>query len=124
MLRPVRKSRVEEQNQVAFVAWFRTQYPQYANLLTLGSFGENIGERRMARLKQMGLTPGFPDLYLAFPTEHYHGLYIEMKKKNGKVTAIQKKIHELLKEQGYAVHVAYYWLEAKDVLNDYLELCY
>lgn len=118
----MRKSRIEEQNQVALVAWFRLQYPRYYQLLTLGSFGENVGERRMARLKQMGLTPGFPDLFLAIPTEDYSGLYIEMKRKGGKVTNIQSEIHELLRENNYAVHVAYWFEQAKDIIDDYLRV--
>lgn len=120
----MKKNRIEEQHQVAFVQWFRIYRPEYAKLLTLGSFGENVGERRMARLKQMGLTPGFPDLFLAVPVNNdlptHFGLYIEMKKKGGKVSAIQKEIHELLRAHGYAVHVAYDWDEAVTFVKEYL----
>jgi hypothetical protein len=137
-----RKSRVEEQHQVAFVAWFRTQYPQYSKLLTLGSFGENIGQRRMARLKQMGLTPGYPDILICLPKaresitydkgekgikEYCHhtftmtaGLYIEMKTKKGKVSALQAEIHKLLAAHSYTVGIAYDWEEAKAIVIDYL----
>lgn len=127
------RAREEEQNQVAFVAWFRSQFPQYADLLTLGSIGENIGPKRMARLKQMGLTPGFPDLFLALPMGEkittdrgdlwyylYHGLYIEMKSPKGRMSSNQFNIHAKLKEQKYAVWIARNWLEAKDVMIDYL----
>lgn len=125
-----RKSRLEEQHQVAFVTWFRKQYPQYAKLLTLGSFGENIGERRMARLKQMGLTPGFPDLFLAIPKAvrkrngqilaFFCGLYIEMKTKRGKVTEVQKEMHTMLLENGFVVHIARDWEQACEYVRSYL----
>jgi hypothetical protein len=139
-----RKTRIEEQHQVAFVAWFRLQYPQYAKLLTLGSFGENVGEKRMARLKQMGLTPGFPDLFLALPkrtelhkfkrklgvgmeefieVEFVGGLYIEMKTKTGKVSTEQKEIHELLKKYHYKVDICRSWEEAKASIIDYFANC-
>ena len=137
-----RKARVEEQHQVAFVDWFRKQHPKYAKHLTLGSFGENVGERRMARLKQMGLTPGYPDLFLALPKmieHHKHkrtgrnfaleehieiefigGLYIEMKTKTGIVSEQQKEIHEMLRKYRYTVTVCRNWDEAKECISDYM----
>lgn len=135
-----RKSRIEEQHQVAFVDWFRSQYPRYCRLLTLGSFGENVGEKRMNRLKQMGLTPGYPDLFLALPkkiehhkfrrvaslgmqefieVEFYGGLYIEMKTKTGRVSECQNEIHELLRKYHYKVDVCRNWDEAKESILNY-----
>jgi hypothetical protein len=137
MIRKI-KTRIEEQHQVAFVAWFCLQYPQYAKLLTLGSFGENVGERRMARLKQMGLTPGFPDLFLAVPIEIYeplntkkksycysrlNGLYIEMKTKRGKISPEQLEMHKLLREQNYKVDVCRSWHEAMESILVYFGNC-
>jgi VRR-NUC domain len=115
-----RKHRIEEQHQVAFVAWFRTQYPQYAKLLTLGSFGENIGERRMVRLKQMGLTPGYPDILICLPKQKTAALWIEMKTKKGKVSSNQAEVHKLLISHSYSVNVAHDWEEAKDIVQSYI----
>ena len=135
------KRRDEEHHQVALVDWFRKQYPKYANLLTLGSIGENVGSRRMARLKQMGLTPGYPDLFFALPkkiehhkfdrhlgegikefieVEFFAGLFIEMKSEKGIVSSHQKEIHELLRKHHYKVEVAYDWEEAKQIIENYL----
>jgi hypothetical protein len=134
------KNREEEQNQVAFVSWFRYQYPAYRELLTFASFGENIGPKRMARLKQMGLTPGYPDLFLAVPKriehhkfkrrlgvgmeefiefEFFGGLFIEMKSKKGKPTPHQLHIHNILRERHYIVKIAHTWEEAKEIVIDY-----
>lgn len=121
----MRKNREEEQNQVAFVSWFRYQYPQYRELLTFASFGENIGPKRMARLKQMGLTPGYPDLmlYVSKPYQGFWsaGLLIEMKSKKGKPTPNQLSIHELIRTKNYIVRIAHSWEEAKEIVLDYLE---
>lgn len=121
----MRKNREEEINQVTFVSWFRVQYPRYRELLTFASFGENIGPKRMARLKQMGLTPGYPDLMLFVPKPYQvfwrAGLLIEMKRKKGRPTPNQLHIHELLTEKGYVVKVAHSWEEAKEIMLDYLE---
>lgn len=120
----MRKLRVEEHTQVTFVTWFRWTYPRYADLLTLGSFGENVGERRMRRLKEMGLTPGYPDLvlYVAKPYEGFWkgGLFIEMKTQKGRVSETQKAIHEALSRQ-YVVRVARNFDEAQEHIIDYLE---
>lgn len=121
----------EEQNQVAFVEWFRYQFPAWHYLLTIGSFGENVGARRMARLKQMGLTPGYPDLVLYYP-KYYHsedmpneavyipGLFIEMKTTTGRLSVEQIQIHHILRMQNYKVEIARSWEEAKKIMNDYI----
>jgi tRNA G10 N-methylase Trm11 len=141
----MRKNNEEEQHQVAFVTWFRAQYPKYSNLLTLGSFGENIGQRRMKRLKEMGLTPGYPDLFLAIckkiehhtfkrtgknfaleewiDTTFYGGLYIEMKTKKGRLSDVQKEIHKQLRDNHYVVEVCRDWEEAKDAVKNYIAGC-
>jgi hypothetical protein len=137
----MRKNREEEQHQVAFVQWFRAQYPRYADLLTIASFGENVGARRMGRLKQMGLTAGYPDLVLYLPkrTEHYRysrfgrpeewtvefiaGLFIEMKSKDGIIGNHQHEIHEKLRKYHYKVEVAYNWDEAKLIISEYFRNC-
>lgn len=118
---------VEQQHQEAFVDWFKKTYPELAELLNLASFGENIGGRRMNELKAMGLTPGYPDLFLAYPkrlSPHKPitapGLYIEMKKPDGRLRAEQKRIHKRLIEQGYQVDTCYNWDEAKAVIEVYL----
>lgn len=132
--------RSEECFQVQLVHWFRFQYPRYAELLTLGSFGENVGARRMKRLKQMGLSPGFPDLFLAVPRANsitleidgkievlyferdlYTGLFLELKTKTGRVSKEQLEKHNLLRTQGYRVEVVRSLDAGMEVFNDYLK---
>jgi len=112
----------EEQNQVAFAAWFRTQYRKYQDLINIASFGEAIGAQRMNRLKRMGLTPGYPDINIFVPSAPYHGLLIEMKIKGERVKPHQLDIHDKLRKQGYFVGVAYNWEEAKHITSDYLDI--
>ena len=123
---------------MAFADWFRKQYPRYADDLTLGSFGEDIGARRMDVLKLMGLTPGYPDVVLYIPRfknlktppppgitpPFYCGLFIEMKTKTGIVSPRQKKIHARLIRNHYRVEVARDWLVAADIVTDYLSSCF
>lgn len=71
-------------------------------------------------LKEQGVKSGVPDLYLPVARKGYHGLYIEMKNENGRVSDNQKWwIAELNNQKYYAV-VCYGWEEAKQCLTDYL----
>lgn len=118
-------NKIEERDQVAFVGWFRLQYPGYYDLLTLASFGENVGARRMARLKQMGLRPGYPDLVLYHPKwigeKLIPALFIEMKTKTGRLSVDQIQVHHILKSENYQVEVARSWEEAKDIIVNYIK---
>jgi hypothetical protein len=71
-------------------------------------------------LKDEGVKPGVPDLFLPVPRRGYHGLYIEMKIKGGKLSDDQKKWIFELKQQGYMVLVCYGWEEASKNIINYL----
>lgn len=110
----------EQQNQIAFVSWFRTQYPHFKRLITCPSFGENIGPRRMCTLKKMGLSPGMPDIAIFVTTNSYPGLLIEMKSNKGRLTESQKSMHLELTNQGYKVLTCWSWDEARKATKKYL----
>lgn len=112
--------RAEESSQVGLVGWFKMQYPKYKHLITLPSFGENIGPRRMKRLKQMGLTPGWPDIFIAVPMKSSNGLFIEMKAPKGRIMPAQQEMHDLLREQGYSVYVCKSFDEGVCAIKDYM----
>ena len=114
------RQRIEEQHQIALVAWFRFQYPEFKDLLYIIANGENVGARRMARLKRLGLVPGMPDLMLAVTTNTAPGLYIEMKSPTGRLQDSQRNIHEQLRNQKYKVIVCYNWDDAKQEIKKYL----
>lgn len=122
------KDNPEMREQKAFAKWFAAQYPTCKDFLTVASFGENIGARRMKRLKDMGLTPGWPDLFLAIPKRLNEnspiicpGFFIEMKVKGGAVEPHQQKIHEKLRSVGFRVDVCWSCDEAIDSTKDYLK---
>ena len=73
-------------------------------------------------LKEQGVKPGIPDLFLPCSRGGFHGLYIEMKRrKGGRVSIEQKKTIIALREQGYRVEVCEGWEKARDVIKEYME---
>ena len=72
------------------------------------------------RLKAEGVTAGVPDLFFAWPRLGYHGLWIEMKRKGGKVSKVQAEMMSCLEAAGYLTAVCYGTDEAKKTLKEYM----
>ncbi len=77
--------------------------------------------REATRLKQQGLKAGVWDIHLPVVTMEYPGLYIEMKAGKNKLTELQSEFGQHLNQQGYAHHVCYSWIDAKDIIIEYLK---
>ena len=84
--------------------------------------GGSRNKAEAADLKRQGVRSGVPDLCLASPRRVWHGLYIEMKRKGGKVSDNQNEWITNLRQQGYRVEVAYNCEQAIDILVEYLKL--
>lgn len=74
------------------------------------------------RLKAKGVRRGVPDICVPIPSGDYHGLYIEMKIKPNSLTPEQVLFCTGLREQRYAVYIAWSAAEAIDIIRGYL--CY
>lgn len=77
-------------------------------------------KREGHQAKLMGLKTGVSDLFLALPVKNYHGMWIELKSKNGKPSDEQLAWLELMKSVGYHTGVYYGWVEAAKAINNYL----
>ena len=73
-------------------------------------------------LKQQGVKPGVPDLFLPVPSGRYHGLFIEMKTDKGRASREQRWWIERLNAAGYFAQVCHGWQAAVDTLEWYLGL--
>jgi hypothetical protein len=60
-----------------------------------------------AKLKAMGTSAGFPDLFLPYARKGYHGLFCEVKALDGHVSQVQREWLALLTAEGYYAFVAY-----------------
>jgi len=111
----------EEAHQKYVVQYFNLKYPHLEGLLYHIPNGQNVGVRAGYRLKKAGLVSGLPDLHIAIPTNEHPGLYIEMKSEKGRCTLRQSKMQAILRSVGYRVEVCHSWIEARDVIDDYLK---
>ena len=103
----------ESRLQQQCVAWFKFQYPQYANALihvpnegkrntkmVYTRYGAKVVCGSGARLKAEGLVAGVADLLLLIPNEQYGCLAIEMKTPTGRLSDAQKEWKEVCEHAG------------------------
>lgn len=113
----------ESQEQQALIKWWRLQYPQYEMLLFHIPNGGWRNFKTAARLKKEGVVAGVADLFLAIPSGKRHGLFIEMKRKDGgRQSATQKKFEDAVHRQGFGYIVCHGWEDAASFIKLYLEL--
>lgn len=111
----------EDAELIAFFDWLSWQIKRNP-ILEVVHHVEN--ERRCtpvqgARRKRKGVRSGIPDIVAPIPSNDYHGLYIEMKRKGGKVSDSQERIMAVLSALGYSVKIAYSADQAIQIFKDY-----
>jgi hypothetical protein len=90
----------EHQEQSAFIEWCDAKGQPYSSIYAV----PNGGHRHImtaVRLKKEGQRAGVPDLFLPLPNGKFHGLFIEMKTKTGRLTDKQLYWFDLLMLRGY-----------------------
>jgi hypothetical protein len=87
----------------------------------------NGGHRHAAvagKMKAEGQRAGVPDLVLPVARGGWHGLFVEMKRPGGKVSAYQRWWLDALAEQGYYTVVCYGADEAEQTILNYVNGVY
>ena len=101
------KSHTESNEQIAAMDWLRAQHPK------LSLHAMHIGNERKASyyagyiMKRMGVLKGASDLFMAWPSGGFHGLFIEVKSKKGKPTPDQLAFIERMNSVGYYATICY-----------------
>jgi len=122
----------EHDIQSALFSWAQLQtacYPELALMFAIPNGGKR--EKRQdkkgrwfsptaQKLKKEGVKRGIPDIFLPCARGGSHGLFIEMKAQDGRVSPEQASVHKLLREEGYAVIVCYSLESAITLLIWYL----
>lgn len=81
------------------------------------------GRIEAARFKGLGVRPGVSDLMFAFPSQGYHGLFIEMKAPKPYASPVSKPQRAFQDRQlavGYCVRVCRGHDEARRAIQEYL----
>ena len=109
----------EDHEQKQLIQWCRTD-PRLQFIFHIPN--ENTaGIKWGIRNRQLGVKSGVPDLMLPIPSKGYHGLFIEMKTRNGKTSENQDRWLNALNSFGYLAVVCHGWEEARDCLLKYLQ---
>lgn len=118
MLTPeqIAKAGSETAHQTALMAQAALHRKQYPQLKWLHAI-PNANSHRMVG---EGVRSGIPDVCLPWPNQKYHGLYIELKIKTGRVSQEQKACLDYLNSVGYRAVICWSWIEAWKVIEDYL----
>ena len=114
----------ESQNQIALFAWAKlaqTQHPELALLHAIGNGNGRTSVIQGARMKREGVLAGVSDIFLPVSRNGYHGLYIELKVKGNTTSPSQKWWIAETSKQGYYSTVCFGWIEAKEIIERYLE---
>lgn len=116
----------EAQEQTQLIKWAKecirlNIHPELKMLYAVPNGGTR-NKIEAVNLKRQGVSAGVPDLCLAVPKGRYHGLYIEMKVHPNKTTSKQDEWLKNLSRYGYAVKVCYGYKEAKNAIEQYLQL--
>lgn len=106
--------------QSLLIKWFRLQYPLMAKCLFAIPNGGARHIGTALKLKAEGVTAGVSDLFLMIPNGEKHGLFLEMKQKDGKLQQNQIDFLNLAESMGYGAEVAYGFEEAQKIIQKYL----
>lgn len=120
----MKKGFSEHDEQRGVITWAKLMQPRYPELYWLHAI-PNGGLRNKivaAKMKAEGMKAGVPDLFLPVSRKGYHGLYIEMKRRDGgKPTDKQKTWIHGLNEQGYLALICHGAQTAIKQILKYLE---
>ncbi len=121
----VHKVATEDQEQIALISWANRIKYGTGRLSDYLIHIPNGGSRNVieaSKFKKMGVKAGVPDLQLLIPNGLIHGLWIELKAKNGRVQPNQKLFMQRLEAQGYMCKVCFGADEAIKEIKQYLAM--
>ena len=113
----------EATEQVRLIQWAmrnRDTLPPLGFLFHVPNGGHR-SKREGALLKLQGVRRGVPDLFLPYPVQPHHGLWVEMKPElGGTVSPEQRQWLADLSALGYRAHVCHGFEEARQTILNYL----
>lgn len=120
-----RHSTEERDHQRALIAWrdlAKLQHPELELLFAIPNAGAGASKGQGGKMKAEGAVAGVADLFFAIARGPFHGAFVEMKSREGRLSPAQLRFKDRVLNAGYAYHLAREWTDAKDFLLRYLEV--
>lgn len=113
----------EDEEQIWLFSWAKINSGKWPELELMHHIpnGGMRSKSEAARLKAMGVKRGVSDVFLPVAKGGYHGLYIELKAKDGRPEKEQKEWIVAVREQGYYAAVCYGGIEAANLVEAYMK---
>ena len=113
--------------QKACVKWFRYQHSDIKDLLFSIPNGiplanQNVRTKIYNKLKEEGLQPGVPDLFLAVGNSIYNGMFIEIKTKTDRLRKKQVDMIRELESENYKCIIVRSLDEFIEQINEYMRI--
>jgi len=113
--------------QAACIKYFRYKYNEYKDLLFSIPNGiplanQNVRTKIYNKLKEEGLQPGVPDLFLSVGNSIYNGMFIEIKSKTDRLRKKQVDMIRALEQQNYKCVVVRSVDEFIEIVDEYLRI--
>ena len=119
---PSALERVEQESLFSWATTMETKEPRL-RLLNASLNGVRLAVHQAILAKKGGMKKGYPDVFLPVAAMGYHGLFIEMKRRDGRASDVKKEQRawlEDLKGQGFHADVCFGWEEAARLIAWYL----
>lgn len=115
----------EAQEQTCLFEWAELMSGKYPCLHRMYAV-PNGGSRHLLEainLKKQGVKKGVPDIFLPVARGGKHGLFIEMKRLKGGVTSQEQRNFIMgVRAEGYQAVICNGWIDAKEEIEQYLEI--
>lgn len=111
----------EREEQAVVIEWISLQHPWLLDHTIKISNETKCSVYVGRKLNEQGRLPGASDLFFAWPTKLYYGLFIEMKAMDGKLSKKQSEFLSRMNSVGYYAIACWGADQAIDVIKKYLK---
>jgi hypothetical protein len=118
----IKLTRSEHEEQSAFFDWVKMFKKSYPALWWTHSIpnAARRSKQLAAFMRREGLTAGVFDVFVPWPANGYHGLWIEFKRPPNKLTKQQEQFGAEMVRRGFKVAVVYTANAAIELVREYL----
>ncbi len=119
----IRMIPTEDEEQIWLFSWAELNMGRFPELKLMHHIpnGGKRSKSEASRFRAMGVKAGVSDIFLPVSRGGYHGLYIELKAKDGRPTKEQKDFIAAVEQEGYLAVVAYGGEEAAKIIEGYMK---